>query len=123
MSVAAASTAPRKSSTVKGFKPSVITGWLFGLGRTRRSQGVGLIADERTRSGAAPIPGAPIDFRFVPMGEEAMHDDTAVFRAQSRHRVEQDRDGIATKRQRVLRIKRPLGSRAIEFRLNDEGVR
>src|SRR5205809_2648422 len=96
MSVAAASTAPRKSSTVKGFKPSVITGWLFGLGRTRRSQGVGLIADERTRAGAAPVPGAPIGFRFVPTGQEAVHHDTPVFRAQPGHGVDQARDGIAT---------------------------
>src|SRR6266550_2714728 len=114
MSVAPASAAPTKSSTVNGFKPSVIIGLLLGFGRTRRFQPGGLIADERTGAGAAPVPGAPIDFLFVPTGQEAVHDDTAVFRAQPRHGVEQGRDGIATERQRVLRIKRTLGRRAIE---------
>src|SRR5207253_6491426 len=108
MSVAPASAAPTKSSTVSGFKPSVIIGLLLGFGRTRCLQRVGLIADERTGAGAAPVPGAPIDFLFVPTGQEAVDDHTAVFRAQPRHGVEQGRNGIATERQRVLRIKRTL---------------
>src|SRR6266404_3970849 len=123
MSVAPASTAPTNSSTVNGFKPSVIIALLLRVGRTRRSQAVGLVADERTRAGAAPVPGAPIDFLFVPAGHEAVHDDAAIFRTQPRHGVEQGRDGIATERQRVLRIKRTLGRGAIEIRLHDERVR
>src|SRR5437667_12747655 len=123
MSVAAASTAPTKSSTVKGFKPSVIIALLLRCDGTRRFQGVGAIADQRPLARATPVPGAPIDVRLVPAGQEAMHDDTAVFRIQLRYRVEQGRDRIATQRQRVLRIEWTLGRGAIEIRLDDEGVR
>src|SRR2546427_4837468 len=123
MSVAAASTAPTNSSTVNGFKPSVIIVLLLGLGRTRCFQGVGLSADERTGARATPVPGAPIDVRFVPAGQEAVHDDTAVVRTQPRQRVEQSRDRISTEDQRVLRIEWALGRGTIEIRLDDESIR
>src|SRR5437867_10410906 len=119
MSVAAASTVPTNSSTVSGFRPSVIIALLLRVW-ARRFQGVGLLADERTRARATPVPGAPIDFHFVPAGQEAVHDDAAVFRIQLRYRVEQGRDGIATERQRVLRIERAFGRGTMDVRLDDE---
>src|SRR5258706_3642750 len=123
MSVAAASTAPTKSSTVMGFRPSVIIALLLRCDWTRRFQGVGAITDQRPRARATPVPGTPIDVGLVPAGPEAMHDDAAVFRIQLRYRLEQGRNRIASQRQRVLRIERTLGRGTIEIRLDDEGVR
>src|SRR5258706_12814857 len=104
MSVAAARTAPTKSTTVMGFKPSVIIGLLLRCDWTRRLQGVGSIADQRPRARATPVPGAPIDVGLVPAGQEAMHDDATVFRIQLRDGVEHGRDRIATHRHAVLRL-------------------
>src|SRR6266581_4700369 len=82
MSVAPPSTAPIKRSTVNGFKPSVIIVLLPGFGRTRRFQGVGLMADECPGARATPVPGAPIGLLLVPAGHQTVHDDATVLRTE-----------------------------------------
>src|SRR2546423_15463923 len=108
MSAAPASTAPAKTSTVSGFKPSVIIVLLPGFGGTRRFQGAGLIPDERPRARATPVPRAPIDVRFIPALQQAVHHDAAVVGAEARQCGEERRRGVSAQCHRILGVEWPL---------------
>src|SRR5207249_10423918 len=84
MSADPASTAPTKSSTVSGFKPSVVIALLLDLRWTRRPQRCGLTADERARAGATPVPGPPVDVFRVPALEQAVHHEATILLVQLR---------------------------------------
>src|SRR5437016_7215269 len=114
MSVAPTSTAPTKSRTVNGFNPSVIIALLLRWGWTRHPQGVGLAADKATCACATPVPGAPIDFRFVPALQQAVHHDAAGVGAELRQGGEKRGHGVSPQCHGVLRVERPLSRRSEE---------
>src|SRR2546425_7484162 len=124
MSAAPPSTAPTNSSTVRGFKPSVIMRDLLDRGGTRAPKRGALFADEATGPAATPVPGAPVAVRVVaPALEQRGGRAAAVFDRKLRQRVEQRRHGVRAQRRRVRHVEPPFHRGPRQIRAYDESIR